>query len=344
MLRFLILNKSNMKSRMHVIDSIIRALNYSKSSLCVGVPLAFGVMLAVVLAAGGPARAEDLVDARGRAVSVQDTSRIVSIGGSVTEILFALGLGDRVIAVDQTSRYPAAARGLPNVGYSRTLTPEGVLSVAPGLILALEGAGPRSTLDVLEQASVPVVIIPDAHDAEGVARKIEAVARAVGAAEKGRALADAVRADFKTLGAAVAELKDHPRAVFVLSVGNGTAVVGGAHTSADAMLRLAGVENAMAAINGYKPAVDEAAMAADPDAVVVMRGGGQVLDAKTVLSLPAFAGTPAAQNERFVSLPGSYLLGFGPRAPQAARDLAAALHDTTMPALPPRPWAMEADE
>ncbi|MFG1391416.1 heme/hemin ABC transporter substrate-binding protein [Xanthobacter agilis] len=296
------------------------------------------------MAVAGPAAAGDVVDARGRAVSAADTSRIVSIGGSVTEILFALGLGDRVIAVDQTSRYPAAARNLPGVGYARTLAPEGVLSVGPSLILAIEGAGPRSTLDVLEHASVPVVIIPDAHDAAGVVRKIEAVAAAVGEPQKGRALADAVRADFASLGAAVAALKDRPRVVFVLSIGNGTAVVGGADTSADAMLRLAGLANAMSAIKGYKPAVDEAAMAADPDAVVVMRGGGQVLDAETVLALLAFAGTPAARDKRFVSLPGSYLLGFGPRAPQAARELADALHGTKLPALPPRPWDSEPDE
>ncbi|WP_454915708.1 heme/hemin ABC transporter substrate-binding protein [Xanthobacter sediminis] len=306
--------------------------------------LMIAAMLAAVLACAHPAGAAEVVDGRGRTVAVKDASRIVSIGGSVTEILFALGLGDRVIAVDQTSRYPAAARALPNVGYSRTLAPEGVLSTAPGVILAIEGAGPRSTLDVLENASVPVVIIPDAHDADGVVRKIEAVAAAVGESEKGRALADAVRADFAALGTAVAGLKEHPRAVFVLSVGNGTAVVGGADTSADAMFHLAGVTNAMSGLKGYKPAVDEAAMAADPDAVVVMRGGGQVLDAATVLALPAFAGTPAAREQRFVSLPGSYLLGFGPRAPQAARDLAAALHGAKMPELPPRPWAAEPDE
>ncbi|MFG1418887.1 ABC transporter substrate-binding protein [Xanthobacter sp. V0B-10] len=300
--------------------------------------------LLVVPFAWGPAVAGAVVDARGRSVEVKDTARIVSIGGSVTEILFALGLGDKVIAVDQTSRYPAAARALPNVGYARTLAPEGVLSVGPSVILAIEGAGPRSTLDVLENASVPVVIIPDAHDAEGVARKIEAVAAAVGEPAKGEALAAAVRADFAALGAAVTALKAHPRAVFVLSTGNGTAVVGGADTSADAMFRLAGIANAMSAIKGYKPAVDEAAMAADPDAVVVMRGGGQVLDAESVLSLPAFAGTPAARDKRFVSLPGSYLLGFGPRAPQAARDLAAALHGAAMPELPARPWAAEPDE
>lgn len=274
-----------------------------------------------------------------------DTSRIVAIGGAVTEILFALGLGERVVAVDQTSRYPAAARARPDVGYSRALSPEGVLSVGPSLIIAAEGAGPRSTLDVLRHASVPVVLVPEAHDRDGVLRKIAAVARAVGEDERGRALAAEVAGDFAALDAMIARLPDRPRAVFVLSAAGGAAVVGGAGTSADAILRLAGATNAMATLEGFKPALDEAAMTAEPEAVVVMLGGGQALDADTVLALPAFAGTPAARDRRFVALPGSYLLGFGPRAPRAARDLAAALHPgASLPALPSRPWATEADQ
>lgn len=335
--------------------------NLSKVMICAAVQraVACGVLvLALALAAlpGMPAAQGGDAGARAVATSVTspstapsvprpDTSRIVAIGGAVTEILFALGLGDRVVAVDQTSRYPAAARTRADVGYSRALSPEGVLSVGPSLIIAAEGAGPRSTLDVLRHASVPVVLVPEAQDQAGVLRKIAAVAEAVGEDERGRALAAEVAEDFAALDAMVARLPDRPRAVFVLSAAGGAAVVGGANTSADAILRLAGATNAMAALEGFKPALDEAAMTAEPEAVVVMQGGGQVLDAATVFALPAFAGTPAARTRRLVALPGSYLLGFGPRAPRAARDLAAALHPSAaLPALPPRPWAQEADQ
>ncbi len=291
---------------------------------------------------GAESQARTVTDAMGRNVRIIDSSRIVSIGGSVTEILFAMGLGSRVIAVDQTSVYPAAARALPDVGYSRTLAPEGVLSTAPSLILAIDGSGPRSTLDVLESASVPVVIIPDARTPEGVIRKIEAVAKAVGEEEAGRQLAAAVTADFEAVKAGVATLAGHPRAVFVLSAASGTAVVGGSDTTADAMLHLAGAENPMASIKGYKPAVDEAAYSADPQAIVVMSGGGQVLTADILFSLPAFKGTVAAQDKRLIVVPGSYLLGFGPRTPRAVRDLALALRSgAVLPELPPRAFASE---
>ncbi|MFG1262693.1 heme/hemin ABC transporter substrate-binding protein [Xanthobacter aminoxidans] len=301
--------------------------------------VSLGVVVATLLAVAG--LAPPVAAAQPQAAA----PRIVSIGGAVTEILFALGMGVRVVAVDQTSRYPAAARGLPDVGYARALSPEGVLSVGPTLILAMEGAGPPSTMEVLKQASVPVVIIPDGHDREAVLRKIAAVAKAVGAEEKGRALAAEVSDDFAALDAMVKALPERPRAVFVLSASGGAAVVGGSDTSADAILKLAGLTNAMAEIKGFKPALDEAAMSAEPEAVVVMRGGGQVLDAATVFALPAFAGTPAARDKRFVALPGSYLLGFGPRTPRAARDLAAALHPgAKLPELPARPWSAEPDQ
>ncbi|MEP9350318.1 ABC transporter substrate-binding protein [Xanthobacter sp. KR7-225] len=299
------------------------------------------LVLALVLGRGAAAASEVRPQDAAAAGAARD-ARIVAIGGAVTEILFALGVGDRVVAVDQTSQFPAAARALPQVGYARALSPEGVLSAGPTLIIAIEGAGPKSTLDVLKAASVPVVIVPEVHTAEGVVEKIRAVAGAVGEAARGRALADAVRADFAAVEAAVAALPTRPKAVFVLAASGGAATVGGAGTSADAMLKLAGATNAMAAIHGYKPAVDEAAMAADPEAVVVMKGGGQELPPETIFALPAFMGTPAARERRHIAMWGSYLLGFGPRTPQAVLDLARALHPgAALPDLPPRAWTRD---
>ncbi len=290
----------------------------------------------------GAADAHHVRDATGRLVEVRDTAHIVAIGSSVTEILFALGVGERVVAVDQTSTYPAAARKLPNVGYSRALAPEGVLSMAPSLIIAIEGAGPREAIEVLQHSSVPVVIVPDGHSAEGVIRKIEMVAAAVGIPHKGADLAAEVRADFAQLAKEVATLRRRPKAVFVLSTSGGSTVVGGAGTGADAMFRLAALDNVMTTIKGYKPAGDEAALAADPEVVVVMSGGGQALTPDLIFALPAFKGTAAAKDKRLVTLPGAYLLGFGPRTPQAARDLAlAARNNARLAPLAKHSWSSE---
>ena len=273
-----------------------------------------------------------------------DTSRVVAIGGAVTETLFALGLGDRVVAVDTSSTYPAEAlAGRPNVGYIRTLSPEGVLSVGPSLILAQEGAGPPDAVAVLKAASIPVVTIPEARTPEAVSASIRKIAATMGAPERGEQLASAVESDFAALERLRARISQRRRAAFVLSASGAAPVVAGAATSADAMFALAGVQNAMAGLTGYKPAVDEAILGADPYAIILMKDRNHALSDEALRAMPAFAGTRAAHEGRLLRIDGGYLLSFGPRTPQAARDLAALVYpELELPPLPSHPWTGDA--
>lgn len=297
--------------------------------------------LLVLLLATAPlaAAGRTVTDAAGRNVTITDTSRIVAIGGAVTEILYALGAEDHIVAVDQTSTFPARAQTKASVGYMRTLAPEGVLSVNPTLVLAIEGSGPKDAIEVLEKASVPFVLVPEAHDAAGIVKKISFVADAIGEQKRGRQLADMVSADLATLAAETAKITEKRKAIFVLSMGGGAPMVAGEHTAADAAFALAGVENALVGFSGYKPANDESAMAAAPDAIVVMGERSHQMTPAAVFAVPAFADTPAAKAGRLVSLSGAYLLGFSPRMAHAARDLAAGIYpEMAVPPLPARPW------
>ena len=126
-----------------------------------------------------------------------------------------------------------------------------------------------------------------------------------------------------------------PRVLFILSLQNGRPMVGGRGTAADAIIRLAGGANAAGAIDGYKPMTDEGIIAGAPDVILKMNNGNMVGAADEIFSLPAFAATPAAAKRALIGMDGLYLLGFGPRSPDAARDLMAALYPTlTLPALP----------
>lgn len=291
------------------------------------------------------AQSRTITDAAGRKVTITDTSRIVSIGGAVTEVLYALGLADKIIAVDSTSTFPEAAQKKTNVGYMRALAPEGVLKVGPTLILAIEGSGPAEAVEILERASVPYVVVPEAKDAEGVLRKIRFIAEAAGVPAEGEKLADAVREDFAALGNALKGIKQHRKAAFILAMGSGSPIVGGAGTSADALFKLADVDNALANVSGFKPASDEAMLAAAPDAVIVMSERDHAMSPDKLFSMPSLASSPAAKTRNLIGLPGLYLLGFGPRTAHAARDLAAALYpEANIPALPPRSWTAAARE
>jgi heme transport system substrate-binding protein len=275
-------------------------------------------LAACLTATGGPARAED---------PVKDTSRIVSIGGDVTEILYALDAGPKVVAVDTTSTYPESAlKEKKSVGYVRALSTEGVLSTNPSVIIAGAYAGPPEVVAALKASSVPYVEVPETPTSDGVAAKIRLIAATIGAGASGDALAKKVQGDFAALAEQRARIKKPVRAVFVLAAQSGRAVVGGSGTQADAIFRLAGAENAAAAINGHKPLADEAAIELAPDVIVAMSNPVPGNDAHKMLELPVFRSTPAAINKRLVEMDGNYLLNFGPRAAQAARDLMLAFY------------------
>src|SRR4051794_332085 len=276
--------------------------------------------------------------------SQHDTSRIVSIGGAVTEILYALGLEQRIVAVDATSHYPPQAlREKPSVGYFRQLSPESVLGLNPSLILAIEGAGPKQAVSVLQSAGVWFVSVPDTFTGEGIIEKIRVIAAATGVEQRGECLAKAVAADLGTLAHLRTGIGKPARALFVLSFVGDRAQVAGRATAAEGIMRLSGATNAITEFEGYKPVSDEAIITAQPEAVLAMQREANPLDARTVFAHQAFALTPAAKRNAFVALNALYLLGFGPRTALAARDVAAALNPSLAKAEFPSEIALAAE-
>lgn len=254
---------------------------------------------------------------------------VLSIGGSVTEIVVALGQEHRLKARDTTSSYPDSVSDLPDVGYMRALSPEGVLSVGPSLIISEEGAGPPEALEVIRAADVAFVEVPDAMDAEGILRKIEVVGDALGVPERADGLAAEVEA---ALTDAVADASrpeaEKKRVLFVLSTQGGKINASGTGTAADALIRMAGGVNAITDFEGYKQLTDEAVGMAAPDVILMMdRGGDHGAADDELFEMPAIRLTPAAQSRSSVRMDGLLMLGFGPRTAQAVRDLNAALYD-----------------
>ncbi len=264
----------------------------------------------------------------GSAALAGDASRIVSIGGAVTEILYALGADKNIVGVDSTSVFPQRALNeKPNVGYMRQLSAEGVLGLRPSLILASEGSGPKETIAILKAAQVPITIVPDIFSGEGIVEKVQVVANAVGATERGTCIINAVRTDLDQLGVLRGKVTRPQRVMFILSIVGGRAMVSGNHTAADGIIAMAGGTNAVTDYDGYKALTEEAIIAARPDVVLTIeRGGPNPVAADELFGLPAFSATPAAAKKNFIAMDGLYLLGFGPRTARAARDLTVKLY------------------
>ena len=277
---------------------------------------AFGLALAAV---ARPAAAED-------ATVLPDTSRVVAIGGAVTEIVFALGEEKHLVARDSTGTYPEAAKALPDVGYMRALSPEGVLSVDPTGIIALQGSGPKESVDVLKKASVPYVEVPETYDNEGILERIRVVGKALGVEDKAAALAAETQAKLKAAEARTAGIDRKKRVLFILSMQGGKIMAAGAHTGADGIVTLAGAANAIEGFSGYKQLSDEAIVTAAPDVILMMDHAGPGVSDDDLFGNAAISQTPAGQARRVIRMDGGYLLGYGPRTADAISDLSKALY------------------
>ena len=261
------------------------------------------------------------------APDISNAKRIVAVGGSITEIVYALGEEGRLAGRDSTSVYPEQAFQLPDVGYMRQLSPEGVLSVSPDAILMLEGSGPPTAIDVLGKASVPMVTIPESFDEAGILGKIETVGAALGVPDKAGKLSAEVKADIDAALASTAGIAERKRVLFVLSMQGGKVLASGTGTAADGIIKMAGGVNVVTEFPGYKQLTDEAVITSKPDLILMMtRTGDHAADNSQLLAHPAVSQTPAAQNNAILRMDGAYLLGFGPRTAGAVRDLARALY------------------
>jgi iron complex transport system substrate-binding protein len=263
----------------------------------------------------------------------KDTSRVVAIGGSVTEIIYALGEEGRLMARDSTSMFPPQALDLTDVGYMRALSPEGVLAVNPSVIITLEGSGPPEAVDVLKKASIPMVTIPDEFNRQGILEKVRIVGKVLGVEDKAATLAKQISDDIDATETLTSGVAEHKKVLFVLSLQGGRILASGSHTAADGIIAMAGGINAVTDYQGYKQLTDEAVISAAPDVILAMdRGGSLETSVDELLTHPAIAATPAAQSKSVVRMDGAYLLGFGPRTAAAARELAHALYGDLKPA------------
>jgi iron complex transport system substrate-binding protein len=248
-------------------------------------------------------------------------TRIVALGGDITEIVYALDAQSSLVGVDSTSEWPEAAHKLPDVGYVRQLSAEGVLSLRPQLVLATADAGPPQVLEQLREAGVRIEHMPVSHTPDGVLDKLRRVGRILGREDAAERLAKRLGADYATLAGRVAKMAYHPRVVFLLSAGSGSPMAAGRDTAATHAIALAGGVDPADGFTGYKAVSAEALVALAPDVIVLMREREQALGGVDgVLKLPGVAQTPAGRARRIVFVDGQALLGFGPR--NADRELA----------------------
>lgn len=269
-----------------------------------------------------------VVGADGVTSTIADTSRIVTLSGDLTEMVFALGFGPSVVAVDVTTVHPAEAARLPIVGVGRFLTPEGVLAQEPTLVIGDTQTSPASAIEQIRSAGVPVVILDVPVTFDGLYDKLRTLGQVLGVPDEGEAAAAAVQAEVEAALAGAPPLEAAPNVAFVYSRGPDVMLLFGAEMTTQPLIEAAGGVDvgAAAGIRGTVPVSPEALVAAAPDVIVITSEGLEALGGvEGLLAIPGFAETPAGRSGRILDYPEGDILTFGPRIAETLELLIAEL-------------------
>ncbi|NJK88828.1 MAG: ABC transporter substrate-binding protein [Myxococcales bacterium] len=193
----------------------------------------------------------------------------MTLGAAVSDIVSALGAADLVVGADSTSSDVFRERPRPDVGFFRQISAEGVLSLRPSLVIALDEAGPPPAMEQLRAARLEIVRVPTSHTVESAKDRIRIIARALDRSAGGDRLIQEIESDLKK----VAVPAKRPSVLFIYARGAGTLLVAGRDTSAHGMIELAGGRPAVEAFEGYKPLSPEVVLQSAPDVLLLTEGG-----------------------------------------------------------------------
>ena len=276
-----------------------------------------------------------VVDVNGNEITVEDISRIVVLNGDIAEVVFALGLGENVVAVDTSATYPAETADLPKIGYQRRLSAEGVLSMSPTLVIGNENAGPPEVLEQVRSTGVPVVILGSVTTLEGATRKIRAVAQALGVPDRGSEIVAELEVQIEEVRSLAAQAQERPTAVFLYMRGlDALFLIGQDHLSHELFEASGAISGGAAAgvTRPFIPLTAESLAAADPDCIVVLTAGLESVGGREgLLSLPGVGQTTAAETGCILAFDDQYFGGGGPRMGQVLMDLLRAFHPDLAP-------------
>ncbi|WP_405018797.1 ABC transporter substrate-binding protein [Kitasatospora sp. NBC_00070] len=282
------------------------------------------------LAAATPVLPATVTSADGRQVTVSVADRIIPLSGSLSELVFSLGLGDRVVARDVSTTFEQAA-ALPVITQAHDVSAEGVLSLHPTVVLADRSTGPAEAIAQIRAAGVPLIVLDDAKQLSDIDSRIAKVAAALGVPDAGRQLTERTAARTQEVQAAVRHTGAKPKVAFLYLRGSASVfLLGGADSGAGSLIDAVGGVDAGTAsglTGDFTPLTSEALVKAAPDALLVMsKGLDSVGGIDGMLKLPGVAQTPAGLDRRVVSVPDGVLLSYGPRTPEVLRSISDQLY------------------
>ena len=232
--------------------------------------------------------------------------RIISTDAGNTELILALGLQPQLIAIDVTSPQPDKAKPLPNIGYHRNLSAEGLMSLNPDAIIGSTHMGPEHVVEQLKKTQINLVQLPAAHDSQQLKNNIQQLAQQLEQPEKGKQL-------LTQLEQQLTHLKKRSltgqKAVFLLSMDNKLRIAG-RKSGGGALISLMGAQN-LADYDNYRSISAEALLTLQPSMIIIGARDQKKAVADLLASHPMLKHTPAGQQNQILAVDSSSLVSGG---------------------------------
>lgn len=252
--------------------------------------------------------------------------RIISIGGTCTEILYALGKGASVVAVDITSTYPTSVESKKTLGFGKSINSEAIIALQPTMVVVSTQAVLPALVQQLQSAKINVVHIQQPTTSADISKAITTIGNATGKSAEAKKLLADLNTGIANAKKSAAKQTNKLKVLFVYVRGTKVMMVSGANTAVSEIIDLAGATNAITT-PGQFTITSEAVIAANPDVILVTTHGMESVGGKHgVLGLPGIAQTKAGKGAKVYSMEDSLLLNCGPRYAQAAESLRALLY------------------
>lgn len=246
--------------------------------------------------------------------------RIVSVNGTLSEIISGLGLESQLVGVDITSTYPASLEKIPKIGHNRSISAEGIIALNPDVIIYTnQSMVTPIVIKQLTSSGKKVIEFKHEYSKEGALQLIREVGVYFNARPQAEKMVKSLEADL----AKISKPASPKKLLFIYARGTGTLMVSGTGTSLDKLFTLTGNKNAVEGFTEFKPLTAESLIASNPDVLVLFSSGLESVEGiDGLLKIPGIASTNAGRNRKIVSMDGQLLTGFGPRLGKAAMELA----------------------
>lgn len=263
-----------------------------------------------------------------KSVESTETSlpKIITAGGTISEIVVGLGLGDQIIATDRTSTYPESLQSLPSIGYRNQIKAEGILSLGPDMILVEEGYLNEEVIAQIQSIStIKLEVFPKTQSKEETIVLIQQIAAFFELDQKGQEMIAELEEDLQNLNDFLSTSEPNGKAAFVMARGPESLFIAGDGSFSETMFSIAGLEQVETNFEDFIPLTPEALISLNPDYLILFESGLESLGGTSGLTkIPGITETTAFQKDQIIAMDGLYLSGFGPRMGKAAIELAKA--------------------